>query len=376
MPLPPLVDPVDALSDAERRRTARHARLAGFGDVAQRRLRAAHVAVVGAGGLGSPVVLALAAAGIGTLTIVDDDVVEASNLQRQVIHRMQDAGAAKTASVVRVAADLSPETVVRVVGERLDARNAERLLAGAHLVIDGTDTFETRLAVAGACEALGVPLVWGTVQGYDAQVTVFWSSPPADAPAVRLTDLYPEGSVGELPTCSDVGVLGAFCLQVGSLLATEAIKLVAGVGESLLGRVLVLDALRARQIEVPLRPSASRRPLAASPEAASAPRLITASEALAERDAGATLLDVREPWETAQGMADGSLAIPLALLLAEPHRVAPGPVVVICAHGARARTAADALVASGIDAAVLAGGLAAWPELLDAAASRAGARVS
>jgi adenylyltransferase/sulfurtransferase len=378
MSLPPLVEPVEALSDAERRRTARHARLAGFGELAQRRLRAAHVAVVGAGGLGSPVVLALAAAGVGTLTIIDDDVVEVSNLHRQVIHRTSDAGAAKTASAVRAAADLSPETVVRAIEQRLEPHNAEDILAGADLVIDGTDTFATRLAVAGACEALGIPLVWGTVQGFDAQVTVFWSAPPAGVPAVRLADLYPEGSVGELPSCSDVGVLGAFCLQVGSLLATEAIKLLTGVGEPLLGRVLVLDALRARQSEVPLRPSTVRpsivRPSTVRPTVQAvapslrsepaAPRQLTASEARAAQHAGAALLDVREPWETAQGAIAGSRLVPLGEVLADPGAIGAGPVVVVCAHGMRARTAAEALARVGVDAAVLAGGLAAWPELV------------
>jgi len=365
MSLPPLVEPVEALSDAERRRTARHARLAGFGEIAQRRLRGAHVAVVGAGGLGSPVVLALAAAGVGTLTIIDDDVVEVSNLHRQVIHRVADAGRAKTASAVRVAAELSPETMVNAVGERLEPHNAERILAGADVVIDGSDTFATRLAVAGACEALGMPLVWGTVQGFDAQVTVFWSAPPVGVPAVRLADLYPEGSVGELPSCSDVGVLGAFCLQVGSLLATEAIKLLTGVGEPLLGRVLVLDALRSRQSEVALRPSPARE--ASRAAAPDRPRQLTAHETRAAQLAGATLLDVREPDETAQGVVAGSRLVPLARLLAAPGDVEPGPVVVICAHGARARIAADALAGVGVDAAVLAGGLAAWPELLDPA---------
>ena len=257
MPFPPLVEPVAALSADERARTARHTRLAGLGEVGQRRLAAARVAVVGAGGLGSPVVLALAAAGVGELIVIDDDIVESSNLQRQIMHRLSDVGAAKVDSAVRAARDLSPETVVRSVRERLDAGNAARLLSEAHLVIDGTDTFDTREAVASACEALGVPLVWGSVQGFDAQVTVFWSAPPAGAGPVRLSDLYPHGSVGEVPTCADVGVLGALCLQVGGLLATQAIVLIAGIGEPLLGRVLVIDGLRARQFEVPLR--AARR---------------------------------------------------------------------------------------------------------------------
>ena len=254
MPLPPLVEPIAALSDAERARTARHAVLAGLGEVGQRRLAAANVAVIGAGGLGSPVVLALAAAGIGTLTLIDDDVVEASNLQRQVMHRRAEVGMLKTASATRVAADLS-ETVVVPVVERLTRDNAAALLAGADLVIDGSDLFSTRAAVAVGAESLGIPLVWGTVQEFDAQVTVFWNRPPAGVSPVVLADLYPPDSVGAVPTCADVGVLGALCIQVGGLLALEAVKLVAGIGEPLLGRVVLIDALRGRQTEIPLRPA-------------------------------------------------------------------------------------------------------------------------
>src|SRR5687768_217028 len=177
MAFPPLVEPVAELADAERTRTARHRVLAGFGDEAQRRLAGAHVAVVGAGGLGSPAVLALAAAGVGTLTVIDDDVVEASNLQRQVMHRVADVGALKVDSAVRVSADLSPATVVRAVPRRITGDTACEMLAGADVVIDGSDTFETRAAVAAACEELGVPLVWGVVQEFHAQATVFWSAP-------------------------------------------------------------------------------------------------------------------------------------------------------------------------------------------------------
>src|SRR5688572_1695084 len=191
MAFPPLVEPVEELEEDERARTARHAILAGFGELGQRRLAAAHVAVVGAGGLGSPVVLALAAAGVGTLTIIDDDVVAASNLQRQVMHRMNDVGEPKVDSAVRTAADLSPRTVVNPVRAWLSAENARELLAGAHVVIDGTDTFDTREVVASACEDLGVPLVWGVVQEFHAQITIFWSDPPVGAAAVRLADLYP-----------------------------------------------------------------------------------------------------------------------------------------------------------------------------------------
>ncbi|MGA7147195.1 MAG: ThiF family adenylyltransferase, partial [Microbacterium sp.] len=331
MAFPPLVAPVDSLDDAELTRTARHLALAGFGDIAQRRLAAAHVAVVGAGGLGSPTVLALAAAGVGTLTVIDDDDVEASNLQRQVMHRVADVGRRKVDSAVRVAADLSPGTVVRPVAVRLTAENAAELLAGAHVVVDGTDTFETRDAVAAACEQLEVPLVWGVVQEFHAQATVFWSAPPAGTAAVRLSDLYPTSTVGDVPTCAQVGVLGSLCLQVGALLATEAVKLITGVGEPLLGRVVVIDALRGRTVEVPLRPATASEVLTPEPVAsapAQIPHLDTAATRAAHA-AGATLVDVREPHETARGTIPGVVELPLARLLIEPALAGPGPVVVI-----------------------------------------------
>lgn len=365
MPLPPLVDPVPSLTDDERARTARHVTLAGLGDVGQRRLAAAHVAVIGAGGLGSPAILALAAAGVGTLTVIDDDIVEHANLQRQVLHRLADIGAAKVDSAVRVAADLSPEAVIRPVREHLTADNAVALLRGAHLVIDGSDTFETRAAVAAGCEELGIPLVWGVVQEFHAQVTVFWSAPPAGTGPVLLRDLHRPDDVGELPTCSAVGVLGSLCLQVGGLLATEAVKLLTGIGEPLLGRVVVIDALAGTQHEIPLRAAAdatARAPQRAATPAAPRREIphITAAEMLAAQEAGATLLDVREPFETDAGIVGGSVVIPLADFLADPGQIDEGPVVVICAHGIRAQRAAEVLQGRGVAVSVLAGGLAAW----------------
>ncbi|MDX2376850.1 HesA/MoeB/ThiF family protein [Microbacterium sp. LRZ72] len=389
MPLPPLVDPVAALSHAERARTARHASLLSLGEIGQRRLAAAHVAIVGAGGLGSPVILALAAAGVGTLTIIDDDIVEASNLQRQVIHSLAAVGQRKVDSARAAAAGLSPETVVITYAERLTPANAERMLRGADLVIDGTDTFDTREAVAAATEALGIPLVWGTVQEFDAQVTVFWSAPPAESPAVRLGDLYPAGSVGDVPTCADVGVLGALCLQVGSLLAIEAVKLIAGIGEPLLGRVLVIDGLRARQREVPLRPRqahAGADAAGASP-AEDSPTPVRATPEPARVDAGTLaaavengtapdLIDVREASELDRGAIAGIRHVPLMTLLADPAAAAPPdgartPSVVICQAGARAQRAARALLAAGVDAVVLAGGMDAWPSSAPTAPSPA-----
>ena len=370
MAFPPLVEPVPELTDAERTRTARHRVLAGFGEIAQRRLAAAHVAVVGAGGIGSPVVLALAAAGVCTITVIDDDVVEASNLQRQVMHRVSDVGAAKVDSAVRIAADLSPTTAVRPVKALLTPDNAAELLAGAHVVIDGTDTFDTREAVAAACDHLGVPLVWGVVQEFHAQATVFWSAPPTGETPVRLADLYPPDAGREAPSCAQVGVLGALCLQVGSILATEAVKLITGVGEPLLGRVLVIDALRGRTDEVPLRPAAGRTdaatPAPAQESAAPSPRQapvipqLSPAEALAAQRGGTTLLDVREPFETERGVIPGSLLVPLGDVLADPSQVEARAVVVVCQVGMRAQRAAVALRAAGIEASVLAGGIDAW----------------
>ncbi|AZS37895.1 putative adenylyltransferase/sulfurtransferase MoeZ [Microbacterium lemovicicum] len=372
MSFPPLVEPVDALTSAERARTARHASLAELGDIGQRRLAAAHVAVIGAGGLGSPIILALAAAGVGTLTVIDDDVVELSNLQRQVIHRLDDVGAAKTDSAARATAQLSPETRVLTVRDRLTAANAVDLLREAHLVIDGSDVFSTREAVAAAVEHLGIPLVWGAIQSFDAQVTVFWTDPPAGHAPVRLSDLYPVGSADDAPTCAAVGVLGALCIQVGGLMAIEAIKLIAGIGRPLLGRVLVIDSLGGRQSEVALRgAAAAARPAPVETDAARRPRWMPLDEADAALAAGIRVLDVREPHETAAGMIPGSVALPLADVLVDPTAAGPGPVLVVCAVGARADRAAAAMLAHGIEAVVLAGGIRAW----DARASADGASV-
>lgn len=363
MPFPPLVAPVDALSDDERARTARHSSLAGFGELGQRRLAAAHVAVIGAGGLGSPVILALAAAGIGRLTVIDDDDVDASNLHRQVIHRLRDVGKPKTDSVARVAADLSPHTVAFQYAERITAHNALDLLRGADLVVDGCDNFETRAVVADACDSLGLPLVWGAVQEFAAQVTVFWSNPPPGHEPLRLADLYPPESVGEPPSCAAVGVLGALCLQVGGLMASEAIKLIVGIGEPLLGRLAVIDSLAGTQREIRLHPRPHPNSAANSrswaPPRAAVPE-VTSAGLRAVRSAGATVIDVREPSETCEGTLAGAVTIPLAELLDGYHPTEPGPYIIVCAQGTRARRAAEVLRDRGYDARVLAGGLAAW----------------
>lgn len=362
MPLPPLVEPVDALSPAEAARTARHAVLYPLGELGQRRLAAAHVAIVGAGGLGSPAVLALAAAGVGRITIVDDDDVEASNLQRQILHRFADLGAPKVDSAVRTAADLAPECVVVPVRERIDAGNAGRILAGADVVLDGSDSFATREAVAHACEELGTPLVWGVVQEFHAQVTVFWSAPPAGAPAIRLEDLHPAGSAGNVPTCAEVGVLGALVMQVGSLMASQAILLIAGIGHPLLGRVALVDGLRSTTREVPLRPAPEGHRIR---ERTSDPVSSHEDDVPSVSD-DALYLDVRNDDEVASGMIPGARHVPLPRLLADPASVAASladerrAIVAVCASGMRSARAARILADHGVRATSFDGGMSAW----------------
>jgi adenylyltransferase/sulfurtransferase len=357
MSLPPLVEPVAELSAAERVRVSRHRALAGLGDEGQRRIAAARIGVVGAGGLGSPVVLALAAAGVGELVVFDDDVVEPSNLGRQIMHRRQDVGAPKAQSASRVASELS-ETRVREVRRRLTRSDAARLLDDVDVVIDGTESYDSREIVAEACETLGVPLVWGTVQEFAGQVTVFWSAPPAGTQSVGLHDLYPPGS--EAPSCSTVGVFGPLCMQVGALMASEALKLVTGLGRPLLGRVALLDALAGTQREVPLRAS---RATDAAPQAT---EHTAADDTWETDDPDGIVIDVRERWELATGSIPGSVHVPLAEVLADAagaavrHRATQRRVVVVCQVGARARVAADALRAAGVDAVVLRGGIQGW----------------
>lgn len=375
MLLPPLVAPADRLSGAEAARTARHAALYPLGEIGQRRLRAAHVAIVGAGGLGSPAVLALAAAGVGRITVIDDDVVEHSNLQRQVIHRVRDVDAPKVDSAVRAAADLAPECTVAAVARRLTADNATEVLSGADLVLDGTDSFDTRLLVAAACESLGVPLVWGVVQEFHAQVTVFWSAPPAGTTATRLSDLYPAGSAGDLPSCADVGVLGALVMHVGSIMATQAILLITGIGEPLVGRIALVDALRGTTREVPLTGS-SGRPGAASPE----PVEIRAADLIPDT---MLLIDVRAAGERERSGVTGAMTMPLSEILRDPRaaaeriseRAAGRDIVTVCAAGVRSARATAVLAREGLRTRSLAGGIAAWNALgsADPAGDRAGA---
>lgn len=262
-PLAPLVEPVKHLTDAQARISARHTSLPGVGEEGQRRLAAARIFLVGAGGLGSPLALYLAAAGIGHLGIIDGDTIEESNLQRQIVHRWQDTGQNKAQSATAQVCSLNPSVNVQAYPYHLTAENITRLLKEYDLVIDGSDNFATRYLVADTCEMLGKPLIWGTLSQYTAQVSVFWSSPSyLTAGPTRgwgLRDLYPEmPNPQSVPTCAAGGVLGSLCGTVGSVMATEAIKLITGLPRPLLGTLWLFDARTASTRTLNITPDNSR----------------------------------------------------------------------------------------------------------------------
>ncbi|PFG39309.1 adenylyltransferase/sulfurtransferase [Georgenia soli] len=390
-----LVEPGPPLTREQVQRYSRHLLLGQLGEAGQRRLLAARVLVMGAGGLGSPVLQYLAAAGVGHVTIVDDDVVDPSNLQRQVIHSTADVGRPKVDSAAAHVRALNPDVEVTTHHLRLDAANARELLAGHDLVIDGTDNFPTRYLVNDVCAELGIPLVWGSILRFDAQVSVFWSR---GEPAVTLRDLFPTPPPeGTTPSCGQAGVLGAMCGQVGSIMAAEAVKLITGTGDPLLGRVLVLDVLGARWSELPVRPRPGRHDLPRTVEAlgydpspgadgpaapdggtsAGALPAITARDLarrLSERERGTddfVLLDVRETPERGIVTIPGAVSVPLAEVLADPdgvvHRLDlghPGGVarelVVHCRSGQRSAQAVRALTDAGARAVNVEGGVLAW----------------
>ncbi|MGB4777163.1 HesA/MoeB/ThiF family protein [Microbacterium sp.] len=251
-----LVEPGPELRAEERIRYARQLALPEIGAIGQRRLRRARVLVVGAGGLGSPVLTALAGAGVGTIGIVDDDVVDVGNLHRQTIHAGSAPGTAKTASVGAAIRELNPLVQVEEIPQRLTAENAAALLDGYDIVVDGADTFATHAAVTAAAERRGIPVVWGSALGMDGQVTIF---EPYARGGVGLGDLYPSLPADQPGgACQVVGILGPVCGAVGAVMAAETIKLIVGVGRSLRGRMLILDALDQTWREVEIRPQSAR----------------------------------------------------------------------------------------------------------------------
>ncbi len=382
MQLPPLVEPQAELTAAEVQRYSRHLLLPDLGLQGQRRLKTARVLAIGAGGLGSPVLLYLAAAGVGTLGIVEHDVVEASNLQRQVIHGMSDLGRPKAESAAAAIRELNPLLEVRQHLQRLDAGNALSIIQGYDLVIDGTDNFATRYLVNDACVLAGKPYVWGSIFRFEGQASVFWEDAPGGV-GLNYRDLYPEPPPPELaPSCAEGGVLGILCASIGAIMATEAVKLITGLGDSLLGRLMVYDALDMSYRCLPLRRAPQRTPITGlvdyqafcgMPQAQAAhdvPTLAAAQlHALLRGSRPPLLIDVREAMEWQLVRIPGALHIPRGQL-SEPSALAgipkDTPIVLHCKSGARSRLALLSLREQGyLDLHHLDGGILAWIAQID-----------
>ncbi|SFS09251.1 adenylyltransferase and sulfurtransferase [Microbacterium sp. cf046] len=351
--------------DPSAARYARQRILPGFGEAAQRRLAGAHAVVIGAGGLGSAVLPILAAAGVGTITVVDDDLVDQTNLHRQILHGATDVGRPKVDSAADAVRAQSPETTV--IGHRglFTAATAGRLLAGADILIDGSDTNETRFAANDAAVAAGIPLVWGSALRWSGQVGIAWGG-------TDYRDLFPDGPDSEADTCEVAGILPTVCTVIGGLMATEAIKLLTGIGEPLVGRVILFDALTGttRELRYERDPARDAAPLVPPPARAPASdRSITARElsALLSEPIPPVLLDVREPHEVAAAALPGAIVIPLGELDARIGELDPAaPTIVFCHLGVRSETALQRLEAAGFARARhLAGGIDAWSRTVD-----------
>ncbi|UEJ82955.1 ThiF family adenylyltransferase [Brachybacterium halotolerans subsp. kimchii] len=394
----PLVAPGAPLSPEQSERARRQLALPGFDETAQRRLAAARVLVIGAGGLGTASVPYLVGAGVGTIGIVDDDVVDLVNLHRQVAHRTADVGRAKTSSLADAARALDPAVRVHEHRLRLTAANALDVLSGYDLVLDGSDNYPTRYLVNDAAQLAGIPLVWGAILQHHGQVSVAWHE---QGPGYR--DLFPAPPAPEdVVSCTTGGVLPGLCGTVGSLMATEALKLICGIGRPLIGRVLVYDALAARTREIPFARDPQAQPVTslvdyelfcAGPDAPPsigadelAALLRAARGASAEAGAGADarseadaragadaraeadgrapwILDVRDPKEAARLRIPGAHLLPLAELEARAEDAAGtdllagaapapgerGPLVVHCERDPRSVRAARLLAAHGGD---------------------------
>jgi molybdopterin/thiamine biosynthesis adenylyltransferase/rhodanese-related sulfurtransferase len=383
--LPALVEPAADLSLDEVRRYSRHLIIPDVGMTGQKRLKNAKVLCVGAGGLGSPALMYLAAAGVGTLGIVEFDVVDESNLQRQIIHGQSDVGRSKAESARDSVLEINPFVNVRIHEERLDSSNVMDIFAEYDLIVDGTDNFATRYLVNDACVLLGKPYVWGSIYRFDGQASVFWAE---HGPCYRC--LYPEPPPpGMVPSCAEGGVLGVLCASIGSIQVTEAIKLVTGIGDSLLGRLMVYDALEMEYRQVAIRKDPNCAVCGEHPtvtelidydafcgvisdEAAEAARDSTISvhdlkRMIDERAAGKrdfTLIDVREPIEWEIVTIDDSEFIPKGEFLDGsaleklPH---DKPVVLFCKVGARSAEALAVVKGAGFaDAVHVGGGINAW----------------
>jgi adenylyltransferase/sulfurtransferase len=386
VPLPPLVEPADALTREEVMRYSRHLIIPDVATAGQKRLKNAKVLAVGAGGLGSPTLMYLAAAGVGTLGVVDFDVVDESNLQRQIIHGQSDVGTSKAESAKRSILEINPLIQVNLHTERVDSSNVMELFAQYDLIVDGTDNFATRYLVNDACVLLGKPYVWGSIYRFDGQASVFWAE---HGPCYRC--LYPEPPPpGMVPSCAEGGVLGVLCASIGAIQTTEAIKLLTGIGEPLVGELMVYDALEMdyRKIRVrkdPECPLCGKNPTitalidydafcgVVSDEAvqAAAGSTITATELKAKADSGESfyLVDVREPAEYEIMAIPGSVLIPKGDILngsALSQLPQDREIVLYCKSGIRSAEALAALKGAGLSNSVhVQGGVLAWQAQVD-----------
>ena len=370
----------DALTLDELRRYSRHTLLPEFGLAGQEKLRAARVLMVGLGGLGSPAAMYLAAAGVGTLGLVEFDVVDESNLQRQIIHGTSDVGRSKLASAMDRLREINPNVKLEPHDAAFSAANALDLVRAYDVVVDGTDNFSTRYLVNDACVMAGTPNVYGSVFRFEGQAAIFATK---GGPCYRC--LHPEPPpAGLIPSCSEAGVLGVLPGLIGVIQATEAIKLITGVGEPLIGRFLLYDALRMRMREITLRrdpecPVCGDAPTIrelASYDLSCEPMTqdsMTVNDLKAWRDGATrhTLLDVREPSEIAICAIDGSLRIPMQQVSASLDALPKDePIVVHCKMGGRSAQITAMLRAKGYDARNLQGGILDWIAKIDPSLSR------
>ncbi len=394
MSFPALVEPADELTIDEVRRYSRHLIIPDVGMTGQKRLKNAKVLVIGAGGLGSPALLYLAAAGVGTLGIAEFDEVDESNLQRQIIHGQSDIGKSKAVSARESIAEANPYVEVILHEERLDNDNVLSVFEGYDLIVDGTDNFATRYMVNDAAYFLKIPYVWGSIYRFDGQASVFWpTAEGADAPCYRC--LYPEPPPpGMVPSCAEGGVLGVLCAAIGSIQVNEAIKVLTGIGDPAVGKLVIYDALELewRKLRVRKDPNCALcgdNPTvtglidyetfcgAISDEAADAAAGSTISvvqleHLLKERDEGTrdfVLVDVREPNEYEINQIPGSVLIPKGDFLTG-HALEQLPddkqVVMYCKTGVRsAETLAIVKGAGYADAVHVGGGVVAWVNQID-----------
>ncbi|WP_028473231.1 adenylyltransferase/sulfurtransferase MoeZ [Nocardioides alkalitolerans] len=399
MSFPALVEPADELTVDEVRRYSRHLIIPDVGMTGQKRLKNARVLVIGAGGLGSPALLYLAAAGVGTLGIVEFDEVDESNLQRQIIHGQSDVGRPKAVSAKESVQEINPLIEVVVYEERLDNDNVLGIFEGWDLIVDGTDNFATRYMVNDAAYFLKIPYVWGSIYRFDGQASVFWphavdeNGESAEAPCYRC--LYPEPPPpGMVPSCAEGGVLGVLCASIGSIQVNEAIKMLTGAGEPLVGKLMIYDALEMeyRKLKVRKDPkcalcgdNATVTELidyeafcgAVSDEAADAAAGSTISvvqleHMLKEREEGTRdflLVDVREPNEYEINKIPGSVLIPKGEFLngnALGQLPADKPIVLHCKSGVRSAEALAVVKGAGYgDAVHVGGGVVAWVNQID-----------